>query len=351
MVPYTPPVVITTAQRDDGFSDPSTITLNGSMSSLSVAGTPKNAIVTMQYKFKKSTDANYPTSGTGSPVNFTAGTATFPAYKANDVVLTTQIVNTFAWDVSVTVTDKLGSTTVVKKIGVGQPVMFIDSVKKSVGINMFPVGNGTFEVGGTLTFPANRYGELGGAINLNNGDVLGGNNWFFGDATGANEGIHFPKPTTPSGSTTTADYDTLRVEDSVLYLNTTPLSVKPNGTALWSGGSYLNASTTITPTKKLSECANGWVLAFSDIDDLTVDVTNDQDLFMYIVPKRIALGTFAGNGHSVILPTSSSPFDVNNNLTITLKYIYIHDDKLVGASANDGDAFDRDVCLRFVYEF
>jgi hypothetical protein len=147
VVPYAPPVVTATASRDDGFSDPSTLTLSGSISPISTistgatTATNKNSIKTMTYQYKVSTTSTY-----GQVNNFTAGTATFPAYKANNVALATQLTNTSAWDIQIIVTDQLGSTTVVKTVGIGQPIFFMDSSSKRVGVGMFPSGNGTLEI-------------------------------------------------------------------------------------------------------------------------------------------------------------------------------------------------------------
>lgn len=56
--------------------------------------------------------------------------------------------NTKAWNVKVVVADRLNSTTYVIYVEKGQPIIFFDRVKSSVGINCFPVDSNSLEVGG-----------------------------------------------------------------------------------------------------------------------------------------------------------------------------------------------------------
>ncbi|MCB5366911.1 DUF859 family phage minor structural protein [Collinsella aerofaciens] len=139
VVPYSPPVVVANATRANGFDTNTTLTLSGSVSPLNINGTNKNAIVSAQYQYKQSSGGSY-----GSLNNFTV--TGFPNYSATNVVV--PLDNTMAWDINFVVTDKLGTTSVVKTVLAGVPIFFIDSVKNSVGVNKFPSGLGTFEVKG-----------------------------------------------------------------------------------------------------------------------------------------------------------------------------------------------------------
>ena len=56
--------------------------------------------------------------------------------------------NTKAWNVKVVVSDKLSSYTNVLYIEKGQPIVFFDRQKSSVGVNCFPTRNNSFEVDG-----------------------------------------------------------------------------------------------------------------------------------------------------------------------------------------------------------
>ena len=56
--------------------------------------------------------------------------------------------NTKAWNVKVVVSDKLSSYTTVLYVEKGQPIVFFDRKKSSVGVNCFPTRNNSFEVDG-----------------------------------------------------------------------------------------------------------------------------------------------------------------------------------------------------------
>jgi hypothetical protein len=87
------PAVTASALRDDGFSTPVTLKLSGSISALNVNGVNKNSVSTMTYQYRTTGGAYNPVS------NFTAGTATFPAYAATDLNLATQLSSTNSYDV------------------------------------------------------------------------------------------------------------------------------------------------------------------------------------------------------------------------------------------------------------
>ena len=73
----------------------------------------------------------------GAAVNVTEGETT-----------TLSLDNTKAWNVKVVVSDKLSSYTNVLYIEKGQPIVFFDRQKSSVGVNCFPTRNNSFEVDG-----------------------------------------------------------------------------------------------------------------------------------------------------------------------------------------------------------
>ena len=73
----------------------------------------------------------------GAAVNVTEGETT-----------TLSLDNTKAWNVKVVVSDKLSSYTNVLYIEKGQPIVFFDRQKSSVGVNCFPTRDNSFEVDG-----------------------------------------------------------------------------------------------------------------------------------------------------------------------------------------------------------
>lgn len=119
---------------------------------------------------------------------------------------------------------------------------------------------------------------------------------------------------------------------------------------LWSGKLYPNANHTITPSKKLSECRNGWMLLWCDYDPDTSTV-NDADFATTMIPKcRYDGEVWNGKNFLCDVPRfygSATDTSLEKRITKTLA---IYDNKIVGNAINSQS--DRnDVVLRAVYEF
>jgi hypothetical protein len=117
---------------------------------------------------------------------------------------------------------------------------------------------------------------------------------------------------------------------------------------LWSStdGVYMNGSQTVTPSKKLSDCKNGWTLVFSDYDP-TTKKTNDFDFNYYNIPKYHS-AYFSGK--SVFAPIVSYLSD--KEVKITTKRLYVYDNKITGSDDNSVDlTTTNDVVLRAVLEY
>lgn len=124
---------------------------------------------------------------------------------------------------------------------------------------------------------------------------------------------------------------------------------------LWKGAMYMSSpdSTpqTVTPSKKLSECRNGWLLLWSDYDKDTKKA-NDSDFVTTMIPKRNPTGgTWGGKAFYCDIPRyiGSNVNDVDTERRI-IKSIYIHDNCIKGSFNNDKDE-RNDVVLRAVYEY
>ena len=102
-------------------------------------------------------DANVSSIGSNAP------TITYAATKEGDsspsvtgtltdnVTSVVNLDNDYAWDITVTVTDSFGgSTSYTAHISRGMPIIYFDRIKSSVGVNCFPSGSKTFEVGGDV---------------------------------------------------------------------------------------------------------------------------------------------------------------------------------------------------------
>jgi hypothetical protein len=148
MIAYANPVVTSTPKRRNGFEDTIEIPLSGSFSPITISGAAKNDLVPLsgqtsaaQYRYREnisgsafSSWANLTVSKSGTTYTGTTG----------EVALD----NTKAYIFEVRVSDKLSTTTVTKSVSSGKPILFVDSVKDSVGINKFPSRDKSLELEG-----------------------------------------------------------------------------------------------------------------------------------------------------------------------------------------------------------
>lgn len=112
---------------------------------------------------------------------------------------------------------------------------------------------------------------------------------------------------------------------------------------LWTGANVMGAGQVVTPSKKLSECKNGWILVWSDYDEATGAANNSQ-LATTFIPKQIA-GT---NSFYCIVP---SGINVNGTVTSCGKSLTVSDTALSGYAGNIATTDGLDVCLKAIYEF
>ena len=124
---YEKPTANISCKRRENFYTETDLIVNAHISDIF----GKNAETIKAYT--KQADA----SDYGAAVNVNAGETT---------VLTLD--NTKAWNVKVVVSDKLSSYTNVLYIEKGQPIVFFDRKKSSVGVNCFPTRENSFEVDG-----------------------------------------------------------------------------------------------------------------------------------------------------------------------------------------------------------
>lgn len=122
---------------------------------------------------------------------------------------------------------------------------------------------------------------------------------------------------------------------------------------LWTGAAYMSSPNstpqTVTPSKKLSECRNGWLLLWSDYDKDTKKA-NDSDFVTTMIPKKNPTGgNWGGKAFYCDIPRymGSNVNDVDTERRI-IKSIYIHDNCIKGSFNNDKDE-RNDVVLRAVF--
>lgn len=137
VIPWSPPVIQATAERDDGFLDNTVLVLKGTISPVY---TRNSAGVYANRNTVKAADTTYQWRVVGGSYNgataFPGQTLTMPNYAASNVNLT--LTNTSSYEISIVVTDNFGSNTSVITVGKGTPLMFIDDQMKAIGIGKFP---------------------------------------------------------------------------------------------------------------------------------------------------------------------------------------------------------------------
>lgn len=123
---YNKPVLNVTATRLNNFEDTTTLTVNGSFSSLLIGGSEKNALNKVEYRYRQD-------SGEWGSWTELTPTLTDNTFKCADTIL--KLENTSAFDFEVQVTDNLSTTTKSVSVDIGKSIFFISSNKKACYIN------------------------------------------------------------------------------------------------------------------------------------------------------------------------------------------------------------------------
>ena len=258
-----------------------------------------------------------------------------------------------AYDVRLTVYDKLSQ--VVSEVKVTTATVPMSWGTTGVGIGkVFEEGKEVFQVRGDgkyeglLTTAPDVYASQGGALNLNNSDLVGVNGIYIGATRGGQdpanndgEGLLFPKSGTiiPEDGKIdrTGTWDTFRVMDGVGYLNSKPVFFE-NADIIWSGQSYPVANAGITPRIKLNDCPNGWILVWSDYDADT-GKANDSDWHFTFIPKSHR----SGGGIRLMIPNTNGDYGD--------KHISCNGTQINGHADNSLSGASKDVVLRQVVAF
>lgn len=119
VIAYSSPTIAATATRAGNFENETTLHVEGTFAPLTIAGTAKNTVSRVRYRYKKQS-----TSTWGSWTNMSGLTPTSSgSYTTSNIVL--NLANTDAWDIQVETTDKLETTTVSLTVSVGVPTFRI----------------------------------------------------------------------------------------------------------------------------------------------------------------------------------------------------------------------------------
>lgn len=282
IVPYSPPVVNATVKRLNGFEQSTTITISGSYAPITVANVIKNALAsTSQYRFKADDSSTWGVWKNFSTASGTAPNYAYPnatelldntksytfEIKTTDKLATTTVTKTVAKGLPIFFVDSelnaVGVNTFPTVANTFQVNGEVDATSfktvklknpnnptaefyfdwKSDRARMRIGGTGTgsvngFQIQGTgdavlldvknnqdvivkrLETGTSIYNTAGGGLDMNNSDIIGANGiWFNDTADSDTEAINFLKSTGSIGSTSSADYDSIRAKDGSLYFN------------------------------------------------------------------------------------------------------------------------------------
>jgi Siphovirus protein of unknown function (DUF859) len=169
MIPYQPPVLNGQAKRKNGFENQTDVSASGTISAVTIGGVQKNSVKSIKYRYKKTTDATS-VSTWAVYTNFTNPTLSGVTYSTAKVPL--DFDNTLTYNVEFLVEDQFGSKTMAVTVSTGKPILFIDAVKKTVGIGKFSTSY-MLDVGGDANFDGKL--NVKGVNSLMNGLDI---NWY-----------------------------------------------------------------------------------------------------------------------------------------------------------------------------
>ena len=143
MIPYQEPKLVLKLDRANKFESTTRIDVSGTFSPLPIDtnGTVanKNLLQALTYSYKPKGNTSW--TATDVPITFTTSGSGF---MGDNFFL--ELDNTKSFDFEFKVTDKITSNTDPATVGTGQPILFIDSEKKSVGIGVFPTNKDALEI-------------------------------------------------------------------------------------------------------------------------------------------------------------------------------------------------------------
>lgn len=232
------PTAVISCQRESNYYSDTNLLVNANYSALG-----GNNAVTIKAYTKLSSASSY-----GSAIDVTDGTVT---------VL--NLDNTEAWNVKVEVTDKLTTTPYVLYVDKGQPIIFFDRLKTSVGVNCFPQDSESLEVNGVNILDALFY-KAGDTYNVK-GRIVDN-----GYISNSSKQINF----------------TITLPKSMANVTPTITDLKVNGRHV--GGGYVFSSAYIS--------AGYDVLADSN---LTVSILSKQDDFITVLIESATAWSVTNN--------------------------------------------------------
>lgn len=134
-LPWSTPRAVITIGRVNNYEDSTNLQADVTIDSVD----SKNTILSIQLKYKKTSDPSYTTTTmtTGVTKNLTLD-------------------KLYEWNIQIIVTDKFGSTTYNSLVQKGIPILFIDNGLLNIGINKFPTTGRILDIAGAVYIDNNK---------------------------------------------------------------------------------------------------------------------------------------------------------------------------------------------------
>lgn len=113
-------------------------------------------------------------------------------------------------------------------------------------------------------------------------------------------------------------------------------------------GVFPNDGVTITPSKPLSECRNGWVLEFSGYDDINREPRDVYAQAVHIPKKSYKNANWNGEGFS--MPLAYVYDNATDEVSFCFKNFSLYNDRIVSGTLNAAGK-QRNMVLRAIYEY
>lgn len=297
-------------------------------------------VSSVKMEWKASTDSSY------SSTNSTTATATGTSGDVNSVVGAGLLSTDSTYDIRVSVADSGGTTTQTLSLEGSAYIIDILSGGKGIAFGKPAENQDTADFGysikpgGGFTHPVIPFGTDLNSLrtpNIYAGGIISTTNTYGNAPVSSGSFTLYVDEAGTSGQIrqrfVTCNKTTSKVFERFYYTNAWGDWVCTSdfqGVILWTGSWYMNASQTATLSDLVSNQATGIVLVFSEYykgtDEDTASAKN-QSWTCKFVPKKL-IATHTGHGHS---------FDLNSNSFgyVASKYLYIHDDKIVGHDNNN----------------
>lgn len=306
ILPYARPTARVKLTRRGGFEADTDGVLTSSYAPVFKGASQMNTVLSRRYRIKPQG------SSWGAWVNMST------AQNATNILF--NFPNTKSYTVQMEVRDRYNTATSSTVVAAGQPILFIDATKNSVGVNSFPDYNNSLKVGGDIygdTFQDSTgftFGGTFGDIRMNGGNVaLGKNDSFTIDLGGGlfkmtpyssdvtittnKSEFYFQKRINAAGgiSGTISSTNATIATAGIHYLSTT-YTATLNGSTTINGSFYFSGNEPLKTTSERGYAGIGGIPGSSNAWFMSSAI-NFRVRRSY-TPSSVTFGTVGGNAPS-----------------------------------------------------